>query len=102
MVNLFERLNKGQPRQEPILPPAQKLLDWLQHDWTQPTISARDIYRLGPNSIRDRESAIKLAESLIKHGWLVPIETRRANMKKWRITKRPDERGGRRTAAEPR
>ena len=57
---------------EQMLPPAQKLLDWLLRDWTKPTISARDIYTYGPNSIRDRESAIDLAEILVKHGWLVP------------------------------
>ena len=72
------------------LPPAQKLLDWLQHDWTKPTITARDIYTYGPSSIRDRESAIDLAEILVEHGWLTPIKTRRRNMKEWQITKGPD------------
>ena len=42
------------PEPEPIKeaqkpPPAQKLLDWLQH-WTKPTVSARDICIYGPNS----------------------------------------------------
>jgi hypothetical protein len=72
----------------PELSRSQKLLEWLQHNWTQPTISARDIYHYGPHSIRDRESAIKAAKILVKHGWLVPIETRRCNMKKWQITKK--------------
>jgi hypothetical protein len=72
------------------LPPAQKLLDWLLHDWTKPTVSARDIYTYGPNSIRDRESAIDYAEILVKHGWLVPIKLRRRDMKEWQITKGPD------------
>jgi hypothetical protein len=66
---------------------AQKLLDWLQHDWTGPTISAREIYRLGPNSIRDRKNAIDQAEILVEHGRLIPIETRRADMKKWQIVR---------------
>ena len=51
---------------------AQKLLDWLQHDWTGPTITARDIYHFGPNSTR--ESAIDSAEILVKNGWLVPSD----------------------------
>ena len=72
------------------LPPAQKLLDWLQHDWTKPTVSARDIYTYGPRAIRDRESAIDLAEILVEHGWLTPIKTRQRNMKEWQITKGPD------------
>jgi hypothetical protein len=67
--------------------PAQKLLDWLQHDWTGSTITARDIYHFGPNSSRDRESAISLAEILVAHGRLIPIETRRVDMKKWQIVR---------------
>ena len=70
------------------LPPAQKLLDWLQHDWTKPTVTARDIYTYGPRSIRDRQSAIDLAEILVKHGWLAPIKARRRNMKEWQIIER--------------
>jgi hypothetical protein len=76
--------------QELTLAPALKLLDWLRHNWTQPTISARHIHRLGPNSIRDRASVIKATEILVKRGWLVPIEARRSDMKKWQITKEPD------------
>jgi hypothetical protein len=68
MATLFERLAQGRPPQEPTpLPPplaAGRLLDWLQNNWTQPTIRARDICRFGPNSIRDRESVIKMAEVL--------------------------------------
>src|SRR5215831_9030663 len=71
------------------LPPAQKLLDWLQHDWNKPTVSARDIYIYGPNSIRDRESAIDLAEILVKHGWLIPMNARRRDMKEWGIVRSP-------------
>jgi hypothetical protein len=66
---------------------AQKLLDWLQHVWSKPTVSARDIYTHGPNSIRDRERAIDLAEILRKHGWLISIEARRRDMKEWQITR---------------
>src|SRR5262249_48444309 len=72
-----------------MLPPAQKLLDWLQHGWTKPTISVRDIYTRGPNSIRNRRSAIELAEILVKHGWLVPIEAQRRETRKWRIIREP-------------
>jgi len=53
--------------------PAQKLLDWLQH-WTKPTVSARDICIYGPNSLRDRRSAIDAAEILVKTGWLIPTK----------------------------
>ena len=72
------------------LPPAQKLLDWLQHEWTKDTVSARDIYTYGPRSIRDRQSATDLAGILVKHGWLIPIKTRQHNMEKWQIVRKPD------------
>ena len=71
------------------LPPAQKLLDWLQHEWTKDTVSARDIYTFGPRSIRDRQSATDLAGILVKHGWLIPIKTRQHNMEKWAIVRKP-------------
>jgi hypothetical protein len=91
VANLFERLDKGRPpptkkAQEPS--PPQKLLDWLQH-WTKPTVSARDICIYGPNSLRDRESAIDSAEILVKNGWLVPIKTRRRDMREWQIVRKP-------------
>ena len=54
------------------------------------TIRARDICRFGPNSIRDRESAIKMAEILVRHGWLVPMKTHRHDAKRWRIALGPD------------
>ena len=71
------------------LPPAQKLLDWLQHEWTKDSVSARDIYTFGPRSIRDRQSATDLAGILVKHGWLIPIKTRQQNMDKWQIVRKP-------------
>jgi hypothetical protein len=89
MANLFERLAKGRPPQEPTLSTtplaAVRLLSWLQNNWTQPTIRARDICRYGSNSIRDRESAIKTAEILVRRGWLVPMKTHRHDAKRWRI-----------------
>jgi hypothetical protein len=91
MVNLFERLDKGRPspiKKTQKLSPAQKLLDWLQH-WAKPTVSARDICIYGPNSIRDRESAIDSAEILVKTGWLMPNKTRRHDMHEWQIVRKP-------------
>jgi hypothetical protein len=73
------------------LPPAQELLNWLQHIWNKPIVTARDIYTHGPRSIRNRERAIELAQILVEHGWLIPSSTRQQNMKKWQIVRRPDE-----------
>ena len=67
--------------------PAQKLLDSLQH-WTKPTVSARAICIYGPNSLRDRENAIASAEILVKHGWLIPVKTRRHDMHEWQIVRK--------------
>ena len=93
MANLFERLAQGRPQQEPAPPAflatprrAPRLLDWLQHTWTKPTICARDIYRYRPNVAQDRESALKLAEILVKRGWLIPLKTHRHDRKRWQIT----------------
>jgi hypothetical protein len=97
MANLFKRLDAGRPQQEPTPSPtptplgAGKLLDWLQHDWNQSTISARDIQRHGPRPIRDRvESAIAMAEILVRRGWLVPMKTHRQDRKMWRIAIGPN------------
>ena len=79
-----------EPTPPPILPTARMLLNWLQHNWTQPTIRARDIQRLGPNSIRDRESTLKLTEILTRRGWLIPLKTRSCDMRRWQITIGPD------------
>jgi Protein of unknown function (DUF3987) len=70
---------------DPELLLAKKLLDWLLLVWDKPTVSARDIYRCGPNAIRDRETTLRLAKTLVDHGWLVPIKMRRHDMREWQI-----------------
>jgi hypothetical protein len=94
VANLFDRLNKGRPapaeeskspRKELI--PAQKLLDWLQH-WAKNTISARDICVYGPTSLRDKKRAIDSAETLVKHGWLVPNKAHRYDRREWQIVRK--------------
>jgi hypothetical protein len=89
VATLFERLAQGRPPQEPTPPAtplaAGRLLDWLQNHWTQPTISTRNICQYGPRPIRDRESATKTAEALVRHGWLVPMKTGRYDSKRWQI-----------------
>jgi hypothetical protein len=63
-------------------------LDWLLNDWTQPTVRARDIHRLGPNSIRDRQQVSDLTDLLVKRGWLTRNPTRRRDMREWRIVQK--------------
>jgi hypothetical protein len=92
--DIFERLKEGRPPQAPTPPPtplptppeALRLLDWLQHNWGQPTICVRDIHRQGPTPIRDRKSALEAAEILEKRGWLIPLKAHRYDRKRWQIT----------------
>ena len=98
MTGLFGRLRAAQPllteantvnelARKPL--PAQQLLDWLLGYWPKPTIRARDIYRFGPNALRDRQKVTDLTETLVKEGWLVPNKTRRRDMYQWGIIRKP-------------
>jgi hypothetical protein len=71
----------------PQASPTAKLLDWIINHWRGNTISVRDICWCGPNSIRDRKSAIAQAKILAENGWLAPIKSPRRNMKHWRIAR---------------
>jgi hypothetical protein len=96
VATLFERLSKGrpapaeaaskQPRSE--LESAQRLLDFLQR-WAKDTVTAREIARLGPYAIRDRESAINSARTLVAHGWLIPLKAHRSDRRVWQIVRKP-------------
>ena len=95
MVNLFDRLGKGRPppAEAASIQPrgeleAQKLLNWLQH-WAKNTITMRDICVFGPNSLRDKKSAIRSAEVLVHHGWLIPNRSHRYDQRVWRIARKP-------------
>jgi uncharacterized protein DUF3987/primase-like protein/DNA primase RepB-like protein len=49
---------------------AQKLLTWLLGPWKEDLVSLPNIYREGPNSIRDKANAARLVAILEDHGWL--------------------------------
>jgi hypothetical protein len=91
VVSLFERLreqptaeaNAADLARKPL--PAQLLLNWLLNDWPRPTVRARDIHRLGPNSIRNKQQVSDLTELLVKRGWLTRNPTRRRDMHEWRV-----------------
>jgi|SRR6516164_7046658 hypothetical protein len=104
MVNLFERLDKGRPPPPPKQAqpsPAQTLLDWLQH-WAKTTVTAREVYTYGPNSIRNKKTTLSLAQILVEQGWLVPIETRQYNTHEWKIVQRTTSISGAASAAQVR
>src|SRR5262245_10335065 len=76
------------PAPQPQKPlPEQLLLDFLQK-WRQPTIRLNQILVYGPRP-RKREIAIRSAQKLTAHNWLIPIQTRRPDMLEWRIVRHP-------------
>ena len=95
MADIFERLNAGRPpppenaiKQLRGDSPIEKLLDWLVNHWAKDTITAREIYTHGPNSIRDKKTTWGLAQILVEQGWLVPVNTHQRNMRAWKIVRR--------------
>jgi hypothetical protein len=57
---------------DPKLVLAQKLLDWLRLR-NQPEITLVEIYRLGPNAVREAKTARSVMETLVDHGWAAVI-----------------------------
>jgi hypothetical protein len=89
-----EKILRG-PLLQPVVPPAdhkaapiERLLSWIINDFNGTTISARDIYWRGPRPIRDRTSALAMAEALVAAGWLAPIKPHRHDRREWRIAGR--------------
>jgi hypothetical protein len=101
-VSLFERLDKWRlptPTEEVIKQlrgdsPIEKLLDWLVNHRAKDTITAREIYTHGPNSIRDKKTTLGLAQILVERGWLVPVNTHQHNMRAWKIVRRTTSTSG--------
>jgi hypothetical protein len=65
-----EKRPRTQPRLDrPLkLAPSQALLDWLVRDQARSIVTVRDICRLGPGQIRNRERALDSAKILVEHG----------------------------------
>lgn len=61
-------------RMDPDLLLAQRTQDWMLAKWPHDHIGLSDLYRLGPNPIRDRKTAKKIAGILTDHGWLFAAE----------------------------
>jgi hypothetical protein len=69
---------KAQPHKDP----AQLLLDWLNRR-PGDFITARDIRIYGPGSLRNRESALRSAQILAAHGFLIPLTAH-----KWQVVRK--------------
>jgi hypothetical protein len=72
---------------ETVTDQPQALLDWIIRFWTKPSITLRDIHRSGPHFLRDKETILTLAQSLVERGWFVPQETWRRDKHEWKIAR---------------
>jgi hypothetical protein len=58
----------------PDLVLAEKLLRWLHADPDRDAVHLAEIYQLGPNAIRDKQTALRIVTILVDHGWLRPLK----------------------------
>jgi hypothetical protein len=90
-VTIFERLDRRRPAPTPTEPTREDqttiLLEWLIKCWPHPTIAARDINRSAPRALRDKETALRLAQNLVERGWLIPLKTHRYDRHQWQIAR---------------
>jgi hypothetical protein len=78
-----EPSTQSEPERAPAAAP--ELLYWLQHNWTKPTISLREVQVYGPRAVRDRQSARTYAEALERQGWLVELKPHRRDRRLWKL-----------------
>ena len=52
---------------------AEETLKWLHEDWMEDVIGLPDLYQLGPNAIRDKDTAYTIVRVLEDHGWVTEI-----------------------------
>jgi hypothetical protein len=72
---------------------AQRLLDWIMHQWAESAISLPDIYQRSLNAIGDQATARKLVAVLEDHGWLkrIPggaVVAGQRRREAWRVVRR--------------
>ena len=88
-MTIFERL--GQPQPAPTEAaredPTAQLLAWLVKHWGRPTITLRDILRLGPYLLRNKETILRLTQTLEDRGWLIPTRKHRHDTQEWQIAR---------------
>jgi hypothetical protein len=61
-----------------------ELLHWIQHRWSKPFICLRDLQIYGPVACKDHATALRLAQTLEKQGWLKPVRAHRRDRKLWK------------------
>lgn len=58
----------------PEIDRAERLLWWLLDGWTEHVVGLPEVYRLGPNAIRDSRAAREAMAVLEEHGWVSRLE----------------------------
>ncbi len=61
-------------RTNPDLLLAQHTLEWLLKRWREDHVGLSDLYRLGPNPVRDSKTARKMIGILEDHGWIARMD----------------------------
>jgi hypothetical protein len=56
----------------PEITNAKRLLKWL-HSRPEDTVGLKDIYQLGPGSLRTAAKAKSIVRVLEEHGWIIPM-----------------------------
>jgi hypothetical protein len=91
IADTLEHEPKVSPQIDPKSQPLGRLLYWLTHHWKKPTITLQNIYQFGPREIRNRKSAIDVAETLAQRGFLLPIQGHRIDRKEWLIVRETEQ-----------
>lgn len=76
-----------EPASRPHKDLTAQLLEWLVKHWNRPTITLRTIHRLGPNSLRDKKTILRLTQVLEDQKWLLPNQTWRRDKREWKIAR---------------
>ena len=83
--------SKPEPTKQPRInsPQIENLLDWLVNHWAKTTVTAREVYTYGPNSIRNKKTTLRQTDVLVEQGWLIPIKTSARNKREWKVVRAP-------------
>src|SRR5262245_7896686 len=86
MTSLLEKLERERLLLLPTIAvesPIERLQRFLRR-WRSPIVSLRDLYTHGPHCDRNKQTALDLAQILVRQGVLTPIAAGRRNGMKWK------------------
>ena len=91
MTTIFERIAASRPapidEETKQIDYAQALLDWILRRG-KPSVSTKDIRVFGPRCLRDKERALRSAQILERHGWLVATDPQHGrDVRRWQVVR---------------